>query len=205
MRGLLVSSRKRALKTKAYDHNDLHHWQALFQYLKWNYKEKEFAPLMRNKLFFIFKLSALFVTSTSPYPLKSFGLWFERRFACSRWRRAPSSWRYSLSECLPPKSVCRNCVVQRGSPAECECHTPSPRLWDGSVVCPCSSYREISCNLLCYSLSCKVKVSAPLSDAGVSNSPLPFSVLPCEYIVFPRCSFRFAKPAGSVSRQMPNP
>ena len=48
-----------------------------------------------------------------------------------------------------------------------------------------SEARETSCNLLCFSHLCKAKVSVPLLDAGVSNSPLLFFCLALRIYRFP--------------------
>lgn len=147
----------------------------------------------------------IILTSLSPYPLQSFGQWFGHRFACWQWTNAPSSWRCSLSECQPPRSACRSCGGHSAKLAEFESHTPSPRLWYGLVVCPCSSYRGISYNPSCSPPWCKAKVSAPLSGVVGLGSRLLSFVVPCGYIVFPHYSFRFVRLAGSISQQMPNP
>lgn len=117
----------------------------------------------------------IILTSLSPYPLQSFGQWFGHRFACWQWTNAPSSWRCSLSECQPPRSACRSCGGHSAKLAEFESHTPSPRLWYGLVVCPCSSYRGISYNPSCSPPWCKAKVSAPLSGVvGLGSRLLSF-------------------------------
>ena len=43
--------------------------------------------------------------SACPYPLQSFGLWFERRFVCWQWTNVPSSLQYSLPEWHCPKNL----------------------------------------------------------------------------------------------------
>ena len=66
-----------------------------------NVRVKENVYVTFPSLIFYLTLSP----SAWPYPLQSFGLWFERRFVCWQWTNVPASLQYSLPEWHCPKNL----------------------------------------------------------------------------------------------------